>query len=62
LLINLPYARAGYDFKDIELKKTFSKYLWYMPDTSIQHEFKEYYYKREVFDILLAEEKRRKKQ
>ena len=33
-----------------------------MPDTSIQHEFKEYYYKREVFDILLAEEKRRKKQ
>lgn len=62
LLINLPYARAGYDFKDVELKKTFSKYLWYMPDTSMQREFREYYYKREVFDILLAEEKRRKKE
>ncbi|HLO69969.1 MAG TPA: YARHG domain-containing protein [Flavipsychrobacter sp.] len=62
LLINLSYARAGYDFKDIELKKTFSKYLWYMPDASIQQEFREYYYKREVFDILLAEEKRRKKE
>lgn len=62
LLINLPYARAGYDFKTPELKKVFSKCLWYLPDSNIQAIFKEYYYKREVFDILIAEEKRRKKQ
>ncbi len=59
LLRNLPYARAGYDFKDAELKNFFSKFVWYLPDSSVKPTFKNYFYNSEVAAILENEEKKR---
>lgn len=62
LWINLPYARAGYLFKDPELNEAFSKYIWYMPDIKVAAVFKPYYYDEEVFNALTNEKKRRQKE
>lgn len=61
LLINLPYARAGYDFKkQPSLQKQFAPYIWYMPDSSVERKFKDYFYGKEIFNILTNEAKRRR--
>lgn len=58
---NLNYARMGYDFKDEMLKKTFSKYHWYIPDPAMKLEnVPDYYVTKELMQLILAEEKRRK--
>ncbi len=62
LWINLPYARAGYLFRDAELKEAFSKYVWYMPDSSAVAVFQPYYYDEEIFNALTNEMKRRKEE
>lgn len=58
---NLHYARQGYDFKDLVLKQTFSKYVWYIPDPNLKPEgFKEHYFSKEVQALLEEEERKRK--
>jgi hypothetical protein len=58
---NLNYARMGYDFKDEMLKKAFSKYNWYIPDPALKPEnVPDYYVNKELKQLILAEEKRRK--
>jgi hypothetical protein len=58
---NLNYARMGYDFKDETLKKAFSKYNWYIPDPALKPEnVPDYYVSKELQQLILAEEKRRK--
>ena len=48
---NYPYALAGYDFSDKELKDYFSKFLWYIP-TGKNVELKE-----NEYDIVKAMDK-----
>ena len=43
IMRNYPYAFAGYDFSNKELKDYFSKFLWYIP-TGKNVELKEYEY------------------
>lgn len=58
---NLNYARMGYDFKDEGLKKVFSKYNWYIPDPLLKPEnVPDYYVTKELQQLIIAEEKRRK--
>lgn len=58
---NLNYARMGYDFKDDVLKKKFSKYIWYIPDSSLKPDnVPDYYVTKELQQLIIAEEKRRK--
>lgn len=61
LFRNLHYARQGYDFKDTALKRSFSKYVWYIPDPNLKLEgFKEHYFNKEVQAVLDEEERKRK--
>ncbi|HEY9177153.1 MAG TPA: YARHG domain-containing protein, partial [Flavipsychrobacter sp.] len=62
LWVNLPYARAGYLFKDTDLKEAFSGYVWYMPDSNVPAVFKPYYYDYETFNALVNELEQRKKE
>lgn len=58
---NLNYARMGYDFKDESLKKIFSKYNWYLPDPLLKPDnVPDYYVTKELQQLIIAEEKRRK--
>ena len=58
---NLNYARMGYDFKEEALKILFSKYNWYIPDPAVKPEnVPGYYVTKELQQLILAEEKRRK--
>ncbi len=58
---NLNFARMGYDFKDETLKKTFSKYNWYLPDPAIKPEqVTEMYIPKEIMKKIVEEEGRRK--
>lgn len=58
---NLNYARGGYDFKDESLKKTFSKYNWYIPDPAAKPEnVPDYYVPAELIKLITEEEKKRK--
>jgi hypothetical protein len=58
---NLNYARMGYDFKDEALKKAFLKYYWYIADPEQKLEnVPDYYITKEVQQLILAEEKKRK--
>jgi hypothetical protein len=59
---NLNYARMGYDFKDADLKKAFSKYNWYLPDPALKANAvpEEYYIGSEIMKLIVAEEKKRK--
>jgi len=58
---NLNYARRGYDFKDELLKKTFSKFNWYIPDPALKPEaIPDYYISRDLMKLISEEEKRRK--
>jgi hypothetical protein len=61
LLINLPYARAGYSFPGQPfLQKQFAPYIWYMSGSTTEREFKDYFYSKQIFDILTNEAKRRR--
>ena len=51
IMKNYPYALAGYDFSDKELKDYFSKFLWYIP-TGKNAELKE-----NEYDIVKAMDK-----
>lgn len=58
---NLNFARRGYDFKDENLKKAFSKYNWYLPDPALKAEnIPDYYVTKELMQLIMAEEKKRK--
>ncbi|HRX94582.1 MAG TPA: YARHG domain-containing protein [Chitinophagaceae bacterium] len=58
---NLNYARMGYDFMDINLKKIFQKFNWYLPDPAIKPEhLVEYYIDNNLLKLISEEEKRRK--
>lgn len=58
---NLNYARMGYDFKDENLKKAFSKYNWYIADPAIKPEnVPDYYISKDIMKLIAEEEKRRK--
>lgn len=58
---NLNYARMGYDFKDEALKKSFSKYNWYIPDPAMKTDnVPEYYISKDLMQLIMNEEKRRK--
>ena len=58
---NLNYARHGYAFKDEILKKAFSKYIWYIPDPAVKTDnTPDYYVSRELMQLIIAEENRRK--
>ncbi len=60
---NLNYARMGFEFKDETLKKTFSKYIWYLPDPALKAEsIPEYFVTKELLQLITAEEKKRKQQ
>lgn len=58
---NLNFARKGYDFKDESLKKSFSKYNWYIPDQAVKPDnTPDYYVSKDLLKLISAEEKRRK--
>jgi hypothetical protein len=58
---NLNYARMGYDFKEVTLKKAFSKYNWYIPDPALKPEtVPDFYVTKELLQLIATEEKRRK--
>ncbi len=58
---NLNYARAGYDFKDADLKKAFSKYNWYLPDPLItMDDMQDYYLSSDIVKLIIKEENKRK--
>jgi len=58
---NLNYARAGYEFKDEALRKTFSKYNWYIADPAVKIDnTPDYYITKEIMKLILEEEKKRR--